>query len=404
MNKIFKSVISLILAVVICFGIGAMSYASTDKTEASPLRFGEDGKFRIMHVTDTHLNAGNIDISSWLIADACDRENPDLIALTGDIAMTGDEEEILMCIDKLMTVFNDRNIPVAVTFGNHDSEKGVFTREALMEIYNTYPCSISIDDGEDLSGCGTYNIPILSSSDDTVKFNVWMFDSGDYDSEGHYANVLEDQVEWYRNKSEQLERENGEKINSLVFQHIVVPEIYEALQKRDVYFPGCVKHMYNSKAYYTFDKNNENFGQLTETPCCGYYNHGQFDAFVERGDVLGIFTGHDHTNTFDIKYKDIRLTNSASTRFDPTKAIFSTQYGYRMIEIDENDTSDYVSKAVHWYDYFSLDDLKNIKANESKEIYKYALKIDILGMIQKSVLYFEFFIVNMFTGTKMNYN
>ena len=41
-----------------------------------------------------------------------------------------------------------------------------------MAYYNIFSCSISVDDGEVLSNCGTYNIPALSSDgeNDTLTY------------------------------------------------------------------------------------------------------------------------------------------------------------------------------------------------------------------------------------------
>lgn len=402
MSKLFKSVISIFTAAVMCFGVCVTAFAAPDATTAKAMRFNEDGSFRIMHVTDTHLSAENVDASAWLIANACDREQPDLIALTGDIAVSGDREEILTCIDKLMSVFNSRNIPVAIAFGNHDSESGEFAREELMGIYNSYPCSISVDDGDLLPGCGTYNIPVLASDSDKVKFNVWMFDSCDYDEEHRYSNVLAEQVEWYKQKSEALERANGgEKVYSLAFQHIIVPEIYDALQKHDNWIGYSYEHLYRPGEYYTFNPEVENHGLLHETPCPGYYNNGQFDAMVERGDVLGMFFGHDHTNGFSVKYKGIHITNTQSTRYNGDA--FSTQYGYRVIDVDENDTSTYKTYVQQWFDCFNGSDVKELKA--SGDIYgaKLARKVMVNGFFQRTAQRFAFWFVHLVTGRTVCY-
>jgi hypothetical protein len=45
--------------------------------------------------------------------------------------------------------------------------------------------------------------------------------------------------------------------------------------------------------------------------------------------------------------------NSLSSRYNGDR--FSTQYGYRIIEIDENDTSVYETRAVHWYEVFDAE-------------------------------------------------
>lgn len=377
-----------------------MLFDFDEKTTAKPLKF-KDGKFRIIHITDTHLDDDNIEQSVFLIEKSCEREKPDLAVITGDNVSNEDDSSVTKgYIDKLMSVFDKLGIPAAVTFGNHDSETGSMSREELMVYYNTHKSSISVDDGEELSGCGTYNIPVLSQDGNSLKFNIWIFDSHDYE-DNYYANVFEDQVKWYKEKSDSLRRMNGgEKVYSLAFQHIIVPEIYEALKKTDRKKPYAFRHMYNKDEYYMFDAGRKNYGTLNETPCCGYYNHGQFAAMVEKGDVKAIFTGHDHTNAFGVEYKGIDILNSLSTRFNGDA--FSTQYGYRIIDIDENKPSEYKTYVMHWFDLFSRKEIKDLKA-ENPAGYKTAKEVTLKGMKEKFILKICRGFARLFTGRKISY-
>ena len=334
-------------------------------TTASPLKF-KNGVLKIMHITDTHYSFENVDASVRLLEFACDREMPDVVIVTGDnVDNYPEEKDTKKLIDRLMSVFDERDIPVAITFGNHDSERGAMSREELMAYYNTHKSSISVDDGEELSGCGTYNIPVHASDSDKVKFNLWIFDSNDYDDEGHYGCVLPDQVEWYKKRSDELTQANdGNKVYSLAFQHMIVEDVYRALKMTKIRVPFSYHHMYDKKRFYSFDPKGVNFGTLTETPCSGYHNYGQFDAMVEKGDVLAMFSGHDHTNAFGVKYKGIDISNTVSTRYNRDR--FSSQYGYRIITINESDTSVYKSRVEHWYDMFTSDDVKTYKAANDK--------------------------------------
>lgn len=359
----------------------APDHNETDKK----IKFNSDGKLKIMHITDTHLEHDNsLAPSIWLIEKACDEEQPDIVMITGDnVVNCENAEDTKKLINALMNVFEARSIPVAVTFGNHDSEEGAMSREELMAYYNTFSCSVSVDDGEALSGCGTYNIPVLSSDGEKVKFNLWIFDSGEYDEKHRYSCVKADQIEWYKETSDKLTAENnGEKVNSLVFQHIIVGEIYDVLKKTASWKPFAFKHLYNKGEYYMFDPKNVNYGTIKEYPCPGYYNYGQFDAMVEKGDVLGIFTGHDHTNAFAVKHKGIDIVNSLSTRYKGS--CYSTQYGYRIIEIDENDTSAYKTRVVRLYDMFDFDYAKAVKKSGDESEYKIAREIALKGKIQKT--------------------
>ncbi len=337
-------------------------------TTSAPVKFDAEGKLKIMHVTDTHLDDDNIDMSLFLIEQSCIREKPHIVIITGDNVQNYDDcEKTKKYIHRLMSIFDAQGIKCAVTFGNHDSEvEGAMTREEVMACYNSYSCSISVDDGEALSGCGTYNIPVLASDSDNVKFNIWVFDSGDYDDNGHYGCVMPDQIEWYKQTSDALAAANGgEKVNSVVFQHIIVPEIYDVLEKVNYPTLFAFPRIYSENEYYRFDPDNVNYGTLNEKPCPGYENYGQFDAMVEQGDVLAMFTGHDHTNAFGVRNQGIDITTTISSRYNGES--FSSAYGYRIVEIDENDTSTYYTRVVHWYDFFTMEDVIDCIKNGNKE-------------------------------------
>lgn len=364
-----------------------VDYSPADlQTQADKaIRFNSAGKLKILHVTDTHLNLNhNFDPTIWMVERACEAEKPDIAIITGDIVYNCDNPaDTKRMINALMNIFESRGIPVAVTFGNHDSERGAMTREELMAYYNTFSCSVSIDDGAALSGCGTYNVPVLSSDSDKVKFNLWVFDSGDYDAEGRYSCVQPDQVEWYKATSEALKADNdGQVVNSLVFQHIIVGEVYDALLQSDSWAPYAFEHLYNEGEYYMLDPDGVNYGTLREFPCPGYSNHGQFEQMVEQGDVLAMFTGHDHTNAFGVNYKGLDIVNSTSTRY--IGLAHSTQCGYRVIEIDENDTTTYHTRVERIYNIFNFDAVKAEFKNGDSFTKRMSLEFAIKGVIQKN--------------------
>ena len=206
--------------------------ADSQNTTDTTIRFNADGKLKILHIADPHLaNDKYFDSSIWVIAEACDVEKPDLVVLTGDNTKPyEDPAETKRIINSLMNIFESRNIPVAVTFGNHDSEAGPMSRSDIMEYYKTFSCVITAEEKDTFKNCATFNIPVLASDSDKVKFNVWVFDSGDYDEDDprHYDRVRTEQIDWYKKTSAELKEANGgETVNSVVFQHIIVPEIYD---------------------------------------------------------------------------------------------------------------------------------------------------------------------------------
>lgn len=381
--------------------------ADADKTTEKNIKFDSDGKLKILHIADTHLDFDrHFDASIWVVSNACDVEKPDLVVLTGDNAKSCENaEDTKKLINALMNIFDSRNIPVAVTFGNHDSEAGPMSREEIMEYYHTFSCTIAVDEELDFKNCATLNVPVLSSDGEKVKFNLWVFDSGDYDEDEprHYDRVRADQIEWYKETAAELKANNGgETVNSLVFQHIIVPEVYDALKKIDSKQPFAVKHIYNEDEYYVFDPEGVNYGTLNEKPCPGYYNDGQFDALVETGDVLAMFTGHDHTNAFGVRHKDIDIYTSPMTRYKGVA--YTTQYGYRVIEVDEKDTSVYETRVERLYDVFDFSYLKSVLKDGDNYTKRIAFELAVKGKVQEifsSTIYQGF--VELFTGRTVTY-
>lgn len=374
----------------------------TDKT----IRFDEKGKLKILHIADTHLNYDkHFDASVWVIAEACDVEKPDLVVLTGDNTHPNeDPEKTKKLINALMNIFESRKIPVAVTFGNHDSEGGPMTREDIMEYYQTFSCVISTDNSENFKNCATFNVPVLASDSDKVNFNLWVFDSGDYDEDEprHYDRVRTEQIEWYKETATKLKKENGgETVNSVVFQHIIVPEIYEVLKKSNSKQPYAIKHIYNEEEFYMFDSEQVNYGTLNEKPCPGYYNDGQFDALVDTGDVLAMFTGHDHTNAFGVRNQNIDIYTSPMTRYKGLA--YTTQYGYRVVEIDENDTSTYETRVERLYDVFDFSYIKTAKDNGDKYSTRIGFELAVKGTVQEGFMKLYQSVVELITGRQVTY-
>ena len=416
---ILKIVLALLLVSVIILAAGIIYFeiepentnvnfnpADSQNVTDTTVRFNSDGKLKVLHIADTHLNYDkHFDASIWVVAEACDVEKPDLVVLTGDNTHPNeDPEKTKKLINALMNIFESRKIPVAVTFGNHDSETGPMTRKDIMDYYKTFSCVISADEKIDFKNCATFNVPVLASDSDNVKFNLWVFDSGDYDEDEnrHYDRVRTEQIEWYKETAEKLKAENGgETVKSVVFQHIIVPEIYDVLKKVDSKQPYAVKRIYNEEEFYAFDPNSINYGTLNEKPCPGYYNDGQFDALVETGDVLAMFTGHDHTNAFGVRNRGIDIYTSPMTRYKGVA--YTTQYGYRVVEIDENDTSAYNTRVERLYDVFDFDYIKTAKDNGDKYSTRIAFELAVKGKVQELFLKVYQSAVELFTGRQVTY-
>ncbi|WP_202798997.1 hypothetical protein [Saccharopolyspora spinosa] len=56
-------------------------------------------------------------------------------------------------------------------------------------------------------------------------------------------------------------------------------------------------------------------GERNEAECPGPFNSGMFNAILTRGDVKGVFCGHDHVNTYHSNYYGVLLGYAGSTGF-----------------------------------------------------------------------------------------
>jgi hypothetical protein len=322
--------------------------SAASETDAK-LQFNDDGKFRIMQISDIQDGPFLLDITRDYIEEMVVYAKPDLVVLSGDNISAGASTVGIHAIDLLlvkaaigryMSIFEKYDIPVAVVFGNHDAEE-IVSKEEQMEIYMSYDCCVAVDDGEALYGCGTYNLPIYSSKDaDKMMYNLWMFDSNTYDEElGGYDYVHDDQVEWYVNKSNELKAANGGvAVPSMAFQHIIVGEIMDVFykEKSEVAISFDSKFC-NGKEYdLTFaDFSAIKDGMLTEPPCPGVENFGQFDALVEQGTVA-VFSGHDHVNTFTVELNGVDIVNTPGCTFNSYGQDYNR--GGRLITLHEGET------------------------------------------------------------------
>ncbi len=302
------------------------------------LRF-KNGKFRILCVSDVH---GVKDYDTRVMRDLdaiVGKENPDLVLFLGDnVWRDGAEtpETLRNFITALVKPLNERGIPWAHVFGNHDAEKG-FPVKDQQPVYEAIEGCLSTAGPEDISGTGNWVLQIKDEKGEKTVFNVWGLDSGRnigefledygfprdarlarledpfYTSSG-YDVIRFDQIMWYWNTSKQIEAENGQKVPGMMAFHIALPE-YVVLHRN----PAQTKYK----------------GTMRETNGSGPVNTGLFAAMVQRGDIKTVVCGHDHINDCEGEYLDIRLTYDAGLGYDGYCA--GDLRGGRIVEIDEAD-------------------------------------------------------------------
>jgi len=295
------------------------------------LRF-TNGKFKIMQITDTQEIPAVSPDTIKLICAALDKEKPDLVVFTGD-QIKGYSSFFLgekgkkaaeSTIRALIKPLEDRNIPFTMTFGNHDGEAALKKPEQF-ELYKQSPMFVYADaasEGDNATFC-------LSIDD---KFLVYLFDTHSKADDGGYSGVKQEQIDWYRKNRDSYDS----PLPSLVFQHIPTPEYFDVIKKVRRFTKGAVRAYGNHKnEFYTLDPYNSGLRDfMKESPAAPYKNIGQVDAFLEKGEVLGLYVGHDHINSFVANYKGIDLGYSPGSGFN----VYGPGYnrGVRVFNIEEN--------------------------------------------------------------------
>ena len=318
--------------------------------EDATLRFRSDGSFRIVQFTDTQDDQDIDPRTVRLMEAVLEDQAPDLVVFSGDNVRSGPQtpEDVRTAIRHIALSVDSRGIPWVITFGNHDEDHTSATgmdKEALLEEYMSYAHNINRVGPAGVTGTGNMQTTVLSSTGDEAVFSLWFLDSGMYspDSVGGQATsddelggwdvIRHNQVAWYYETSLALEEEHGAPIPGLAFFHIPLPEFHLMWECRE---------------------NHGVVGELNEPVSSGPFNSGLFAAMQERGDVKGVFVGHDHINDFEGDYFGIRLGYAANTGFG-TYGLDGDEEnrmrGARVFVLTERDPANFESYMVWARDY-----------------------------------------------------
>lgn len=298
----------------------------------------KNSKFRILMIADTQEGKKVSSDTMALINAALERTEPDLVVYSGDQIwgkrnFKGSKAEVKRVLGELTNPVQDRGIPFAVCFGNHDRQVGLSNADQF-EIYKTFKGFIG-ESEPDIDGVGNQCIEITEGGE--VKYLLYLIDSHSNLKIG-YDNVHENQIEWYRSVRDKYEKKLGHLVPSVVIQHIPVCEVFDLLTQVKRTKRGAVRGFRTHDGEY-FVLNDERVckgGFMKESPADPQINSGEFAAFKEKGEVRGLYFGHDHNNSFhgDIDGIDVGYTQGAGFNvYGPGK-----DRGVRVIDLNTDGT------------------------------------------------------------------
>lgn len=238
------------------------------------LTFKSD-KFRILQITDTHINGftGREGKVFPLLRRIIELEQPDLAAFTGDIACSQDVcVEMFGAVNALMEEFG---IPYTYTYGNHETDGCAGSK--LEEVLLKYPLSLYQKSPEGVPGFGNYRIPVFAGENSPKPaWYLYSIDCGNderynvtpKETVSHEGYIKRGQIDWVRRVHSE------DSAPSVVFCHIPLPEFNDVWMFDGVY------------------------GERHEKVYRPALNSGFFTAMWELGNFRGFFSGHDHVNSY----------------------------------------------------------------------------------------------------------
>ncbi|KAL8975634.1 MAG: hypothetical protein Q9197_000109 [Variospora fuerteventurae] len=266
-------------------------------------RVRKDGRFKIMQVADLHLSTGlgvcrdakpaghnggkcDADIRTLeFLGAVLDSEKPDLVVLSGDQVNGKTSLDAQSAVFKYAEMFIKRSIPFATIFGNHDDE-GSLDRQALMELIQNLPFSLSLPGPSSVEGVGNYYIEVLAHGPRGASTNsaltLYLLDTHGYSPDERqfrgYDWLKKSQIDWFKATAQSLKNSpshTGYKHihMDMAFIHIPLPEY----RQRDDVVQGS--------------------GMFAEPPTAPGFNSGFKQALVDEG-VLAVSCGHDHVNDY----------------------------------------------------------------------------------------------------------
>ncbi len=309
------------------------------------LKCRQNGQFHIMCLGDLHenndidtpLGKARAEDMARLINAALDRFQPDLAVFMGDTCTDtdNDPEMFRAVVTRVTQPMVDRRIPFAFIMGNHEHDH--HHEDMIVKTYASMPGCLIFNDDPSITGCLNYYHTVFSSDGETPVFNLWFLDSNNLCEDqavSMYDWVHEDQIAWYERKAQELKERYGRLLPAVLFQHIPVPEEYDAMRPMKPWelYQSVKGHAAWSSVRYVAKENMR--GYLGEGPCAPCRNSGQFASWKKTGDILAAFFGHDHLNDFTCVVDGVTMGQCKTAGFRCYTD--GCRSSVRMVTLDEN--------------------------------------------------------------------
>ena len=320
--------------------------------------------FRILQLADIQEIVNTNPDTVNLMRDIITATNPDLIVLTGDqikgygITMQkGDAKtNAALTLANILAPIKESGIPFTAVFGNHDVF-GSADADFQWDCYKLYDNFVG-------NAYDFDSLPVYAEDESEVKFCVYTFDSG-LKEKGKYFPVKDELVKKYIAQRDAYKDIYNKYIPALAFQHIPPADIYDSLVKAE---KGAYKALQGAgkfaSDYYRLPPYAVTMRSFMGENAASPDEKGtQVAALKEKGDVLGLFFGHDHNNSFVVKNDNLDLGYTQGVGFNiygPGK-----NRGGRVFDINEDTPDKYSTFTV------TANDIVNFKLERPVKEFMY---------------------------------
>lgn len=291
-----------------------------------PLAFGPSRRMRIVQFNDTQGGADSDRRTLEFMGKVLDRERPDFALINGDVidGSPKTDLEVKQAYNNFVSPMESRGVKWAITFGNHDEDSveghgTTMTESRILDFVRQYKHNLNPAPVPGVPGHSNAQILVRGSRGAAPAFAIWLLDSGRYatepDTHGQstggfksYDWIRPQQVRWYEGTSEATASRFGKQNPGLMFFHIPTHEhaqLWHAAQSVE----EASDHA-SAVARFGIE------GVKHEDVYMGLVNSGIYASVKERGEVKGIYCGHDHINTYKGNFFGIELGYAPGTGFD----------------------------------------------------------------------------------------
>ena len=280
--------------------------------------------FIVLNLTDTHLTLDEWQsthpfsaIFTETVRELIRRNKPDLITLTGDLTMPVPGKE--MAYARLADFLESFGIPWAPVWGNHDNEN---TRDELLRVLEGFSAHrhFLFEEGDPALGLGNYII-CVDEGDRTVTGLILVdthdrvrLDDDTLHAQPVYAKLLPAQLAWYEEQVCALTEKGC--LDTMLFMHIPIyayrlafaaafggdPSSVASAFPSCSALPGTWRHGYE-----------DTVGIQLEDICSHPVDDHVFEVIRRLGSTRHVIAGHDHVNSWMIRYQGVQLIYALKT-------------------------------------------------------------------------------------------